>query len=896
MSRVSTSAGATDTLVHSEGPRTPAHTDGWARHEQAPLRRGASVGRYVVLETLGTGGMGIVYAAFDPELDRKIALKLLRPGTRRDPELARARLLREAQTLAKLSHPSVITVHDVGTYEDQVFVAMEFVDGCDMGQWLREQPRGHEELLPLLRMAGEGLAAAHAAGLVHRDFKPENVLVGRDGRVRVVDFGLARTADDEDAAASGAEEQTQAEPEPELDSVDVSATHRPSQRLTEAGAVMGTPRYMAPEQHRGTRADARSDQFSFCVALYEALYREHPFAGETVPQIAYSVLSGRIREPSRDAPPVPAWLRRVVVRGLSVEPETRWPDMQTLLAALGGEPVRRTRLAMLGGLGVVAVLASAWIYASDEGETCRGAERRLVGVWDDDVRTRLEQAFAAIERPYARDAFASTRDLLDAYASRWIGMHTEACRATAIRRERSQELLDRQMICLERRLKDVGALVSLLLHADEGVVEESVRAATRLPPLAQCDDLEALMAETPLTGAQAERVAQIEDDLATARNLLHLARYDEGIRVARAAVEAARVVEHEASLARALLLLGRFLNQLAQTEEAEQAMLEAVWTADSAGDDLVRADAWKDLIWVVGVRQQRYAEAALMPEHATRALRRAGGSPEIEAELHNNLGVLARRKGDDDAAIEHHRKALSLRRAQGEPDDPRLADSLVNLANALGGKDRLDEADAAMAEAQQIIEHQYGPRHPRMASALHSHGVLAYRRADYAGAVDLLRAATEIRRSALGPDHPEVAGSLHDLGEALLRLGAADQAIESFARSVELRETALGPDHLHLANSLAGLGLALLELRRPAEAAPALERALRIREDQGGDPLTLAETQFALARALADAPASPQTDPDRPLALAEAARDAYAASGKHAATHQEIETWLVHRR
>jgi eukaryotic-like serine/threonine-protein kinase len=886
---------STDTLVQPGGPVPQSRQYGRASEPRQPeLQRGASIGRYVVLETLGAGGMGIVYAAFDPELDRKVALKLLRPGARRDPETARARLLREAQALAKVSHPFVIAVHDVGTYEDQVFVAMEFVDGTDMGQWLRARPRPHAEILPLMRMAGEGLAAAHAAGLVHRDFKPENVLVGHDGRVRVVDFGLARSMDvdvDVDELPSDDVDST-------VDPASLDATQQPRASLTQAGTIMGTPRYMAPEQHGGGPVDARSDQFSFCVALYEALYREHPFPGTTVPQIALSVLEGRIRDPNRDGPAVPAWIRRVVVRGLAVEPSDRWPDMPTLLAALGRDPTVRRRRVTLGlVLGGIAATGIAVLFADQERETCRGAARKLASIWDDDVRDQLEKAYAAVDRPYAADALSATRSLLDGYTDRWVELHTDACQATAIRREQSQDVLDRQMLCLDRRLKEVAALTSLLLRADEDMVRESVRAVTRLPPLEPCADLEALMAETrPLRGDQAKRLAEVDDRLAQARNMLLFGRYDEGYEIARDALGAARTIDHLEPEARALVLLGRSLEKLARTEEAERALLEAIWAADVAGADLVRAEAWTDLVWVVGVRQQRHDDAELMYEHAMRALERAGGSHEVEAELYNNLGVLARRQGDDAKAVEQHRAALALRRDHLEPDDPRVTYSLINLANALGAKGRLDEADDAMAEAQRRIEHSAGVNHPSMAHALHNRGVLAYRRTDYEGAARLLRSAADIRTRSLAPDHPDVAAGLHDLGEALLRLdesrhdaGDANrrEAAEIFARAVTLRESNLGPQHPHLANSLRGLGQALSRLGRTDEAVGALERSLDIRRAPETSLTSRAESQFALAQALR------ARDPERALALAQAARAAYAESGEHASPLAEIDAWLA---
>jgi serine/threonine protein kinase len=233
--------------------------------EPEPLARGTQVGRYVLLDAVGSGGMGVVYAAYDPELDRKVAIKLLRfdrLGSEAG-ERDRLRLQREAQAIARLSHPNVVHVYDVGTFGDQVFVAMEFVAGRTLRQWAEEEPRPWREVVDRFALAGRGLAAAHAAGLIHRDFKPDNVLLGDDGRVRVVDFGLARPAGQQPA------------PEGERTPSGGTLAHP----LTEWGVVVGTPAYMAPEQLRGEASDERSDQLSFCVSLYETLYGERPFPG-----------------------------------------------------------------------------------------------------------------------------------------------------------------------------------------------------------------------------------------------------------------------------------------------------------------------------------------------------------------------------------------------------------------------------------------------------------------------------------------------------------------------------------------------------------------------------------------------------------------------------------------
>jgi tetratricopeptide (TPR) repeat protein len=870
------------------------------------LLRGDVVGRYLVLDKVGSGGMGIVYAAYDPELDRKIALKLIRPGVRGRAEVARARLLREAQALARLSHPAVIAVHDVGTFEDQVFVAMEFVDGLDMSQWLRKR-RGWREVLPPMRHAGEGLAAAHAAGVIHRDFKPENVLIGKDGRVRVLDFGLART----DGFDPTTERTSDGEPLPDRAAIMRSTgsslalgaglpggTELPratdlgaaNARLTQAGAVMGTPAYMAPEQHTGGEIDARSDQFAYCVALYEALYGERPFAGETAPELAYHVVRGRVREPPLKGPPVPTWIRKVIVRGLAVDPRERWADMAALLAALAADPAARQRKLALATLGLGLLGAGGLVlsmFVKVDEAVCRGAERKLDEVWDTAVRSEIEAAFAKSERPYAADAFASTAMQLDDYANRFVATHTEACEATAIHKEQSQDLLDRRMACLERKLKDVRALTRLLRQADDDAVTQAVAAASALPSLEPCSDRDALVADAPpLPPEEAAKVAVVEDMLAAGRQQLLLADYEESRATARTAAAAARATAHAPIIAHALVLVGRTELQMGDAAAAERALFEAAGVADEASDDRVRAEAWKDLVWVVGRGHGREEEALRMADVSAHALQRAGGDPLIEAELHNNLGVNARRGGDSSTSIAEHRRALELRRENVAADDPRVADSLLNLGLALADADRFDEADAALAEAEQIVRKRFGEAHPRFASALHSRGIVKHRRGDHGSAADLLARATSIRERALPREHPDRSASLHDLGIVLIAANRVAEARERFAAAVELREATLPDNHPAIANSLTGLGEAELKLDRIEAATSVLARAMTMREANGGTALDGAETRFVYACALW------HSAPARARALAEQSLAAYGTGRDHADERSEIQAWL----
>ncbi len=327
-----------------------------ARLFGAPIES-ARIGRYAVLRRLGAGGMGVVYSAYDDELDRKVAIKLVRGELAGPATIERVR--REAQALARLSHPNVVQVYEVGTFRDQAYVAMEFVPGATLRAYQSAPGRTPREVLAAYLQAGRGLAAAHAVGLVHRDFKPDNALVGDDGRVRVVDFGLARLSgssgqDPEDMPAS-----------PGLAGQAVGA-------LTASGAVVGTPAYMAPEQIDGQVADARSDLFGFCVALYEALYGRRPYAGERPIDIRREIAAGQVSEPAL-APDLPAAVRRALVRGLAEDPAARWPDMDALLAALARDPGRRLRRVAMAVLAALSVGTGVYALLA-RGESARAEE------------------------------------------------------------------------------------------------------------------------------------------------------------------------------------------------------------------------------------------------------------------------------------------------------------------------------------------------------------------------------------------------------------------------------------------------------------------------------------------------------------------------------------------
>ena len=360
---------------------------------QRTLTIGDRVGRYLVLTSLGAGGMGVVFSAYDPQLDRKVALKLLRGGINYNTKDARARLRREAQAIAQLSHPNVVGVYDVGTTEeDDLYIAMEFVEGDTLTSWLKKYPRTWREILDVFLQAARGLMAAHSVGLLHRDFKPDNVLVGGDGRVRVTDFGLARSVITPEEGAK---------PRPEMAALNVE--------LTATGTVLGTPRYMAPEQLTGPDIDARADQFSFCVALYEALYGTHPLPGAT----SVSMLEQNEKAvPPSDGSKIPAYIARAVMRGLERERSKRYPGMATLMTDLQPPAPRATvrNLAFAtAGLVLIAGAAAAIVFRPEDQQIVEPADKKGVQPLIDRINELDRERRSLISKLKEKDAITETK-------------------------------------------------------------------------------------------------------------------------------------------------------------------------------------------------------------------------------------------------------------------------------------------------------------------------------------------------------------------------------------------------------------------------------------------------------------------------------------------------------
>ncbi|MBK8262227.1 MAG: serine/threonine protein kinase [Nannocystis sp.] len=879
----------------SSGPRAEDIVDSISALLRADDGGPLKIGRFAILSVLGQGGMGIVFSGFDEELDRRVAIKLVRRQA--DDELRyRERTLREAQALARLSHPNVVHVYEVGEHGGQVFVAMEFIHGQTLRQWLNEAPRPWHEVLAMFIQAGRGLAAAHAAGLVHRDFKPQNVLVGRDGRARVLDFGLASRSDAELAAP-----ESSAALRRDLSTVDLLSVE-----LTATGMTLGTPAYMSPEQHERGTIDARSDQFSFCVALYEGLFGERPFIGGTHKEIAAAVVRGDVNEPPAGSR-VPSAVRRAILRGLAPTPGDRWPSMDALLAQLERRPAHR-RVYLIAALGLL--LASAAIAAAIAwprgAVTCGGGAELSEAAWGRAQRAAVERAILGSGLAYAADTWTRVDAELSRYISEWAALYGEGCR-TRQRGEISDDLHDRQVACLGQRRQGFVALVDVLTRADATAVQSAVDAVGGLQSLTRCGDLAALQSDVELT-PDPQLVPAIErerDALARARALRDTRVLDAAGRELDGVVERARALAFAPLLIDALHQQGVVRKRLGEHDRAEASLIEAYQRADELGQGLARVEVTAELVEVVGYHQARPGEALVWALIGEAAARGQGGADEARARLLNSVGMVLAAQERREEARERYLESLAIHERTGAAASPERARVLNNLGHTFYADDALDEAAASYQRALAIYEAVLGDRHPDVAGPLNNLGNVAVSRgrragadaaqasAHYAAARGYYERALAIYESAHGREHQLVAFPLLNLGDIDFIEGRYSDADARYARALAIRAARYDAAHPLLASPLSNLGLTALKAGEPARARGLLARALAIREQSASNPLELAENRFALARALWDAasPAEETADRERARELALDARAGF-ASAEYTEELDEIDAWL----
>jgi hypothetical protein len=830
----------------------------------APLAPGSVLGRYVVVDVLGAGAMGVVYGAWDPQLERRIALKLLRPD--REPGDA-SRLLREAQAMARLQHPNVVAVHDVGTIGERVFVAMELVDGDTLAGWLHAGRRSWRAIVDVFEQVGEGLVAAHRAGLVHRDFKPDNVLVGRDGRARVGDFGLAHAAH---RAGTG-------------------LAAGPIGALTRTGALVGTPAYMAPEQFGGGIADARSDQFAFCLALYEALYGERPFAGEDLEALHRAMVAGEVRRPPA-ASQVPARVRRIVLRGLATDPARRHRDMRAVLDDLArAERVRGTRVAVAAIVGMTAFAIAGMTMRRHGPAPCSGADEVWGDTWSDGERAAVRTAFEHTGRPGAAFAFDRIDRALASFRTSWVATERRVCEATRVHHVQSDALLAARMQCLDDRRRDAVAVAGVLASADAGVVDDFATLLDGLGSVDACASVRASGAQEP----QGSAVAALRDRLAEAKALDEAGRYDRGLAIARAAAgEAHRLGAN--TLEAELLYRRAHLERMANAGDAVATLHAAAETALAAQDDGTAADAWTYLSYLVGFDAGQRGEGERWSSYAAAAIRRLGGDDLREASrLHYLFGIIYtdEQRGDEAAALLARARELIDR--AGAPDRMVIRHLQDRGAFALQ-RGKLDEAYAAYRSERERAERVAGPDNPGLSTDLDNEAIALVMLGRPAEAVPIYRHALALLASVQRSGNGE-AFTRFSLARALRSLGKPAAALDEDRRAVAIYDQ-VQPPVTWIGEALTGEGEDLLALARAHEAIAPLERALVLRSRPGADPEDRANTAFALARALWDGGA----DRARALDLARDARAVIAPfAERYGAYHAEalirIDGWLATR-
>lgn len=778
----------------SPGDSTVATRDGDVDARPDPFDaepRGALIGRYVVLDRIGAGSMGVVYAAYDPQLDRKVAVKLVRPPAGADPERTRTRqqrLVREAKALARLSHPNVVTVYDAGVWQDRVFLAMEFVQGATLSDWVAAQRRGWRETLSVIVDATAGVAAAHAQDLVHRDIKPGNIMVGDDGRVRVMDFGVVTAALDD------------AEPVSELPSgVEFEVSQELSQGLsaeltmTRDGAAIGTPAYMAPEQHLG-EVDARTDQFSLCATAWHVLYGELPFPGDDPTSIAFSVINGDRRPPPADSS-VPGWVRRTLERGMSHEASARWPDLDAMTVALEHRSRRAKRRPWALGAALVAVLGiGVWAWGGLEqrrrAKACSTAGEQVVEVWPGVDGAAADEVLAALEAtgaPNASATFAVLDRSLHAWAEEWRGSMREACRGElegrwdAHLRSEAEACLDEARVLAQ---ETVGAYQTL-----EQPLQSMHTLGVGVEGPGRCLDPLLLRLRPAPPESKRDAVLEVRRTIARAEAL-----HDTGLPIetwqalAEDAVDEAVALQWPPLIARGRRVLAEAHRQHHELDAAERELVLAFRLATSA-DDPSRAFT-------------------------------------IAAELAQLLGPLEGRAGEALVWLE----AADAQRARLPPDDRHL-DLLRLLAEATAreGLGQLDDAQRCLERAVEVVNTPVGFAADR-ATAHNNLARILGQRGDVDGALEHLALGRRLLESVVGPGAPEIASNINNRAAILFSTGDRDAAQAGFEEALALREAHFGHHSLPVVDSLSNLAAVNIYLGRFEESLVLLEEALAIGE------------------------------------------------------------------
>ncbi len=729
--------------------------------------------RYLLVERLSAGGFGTVYRAYDPQLDRHVALKLIEVESGATESDAQERLLDEARVLAGLSHPHVIRIYDAGKYEPQqtfalpeaaasmrragVFLVLELVPGTTLETSADDGVRGWRESLDLYLQAGEGLAAAHAEGILHLDFKPANAIVGQDGRVRVIDFGLARAID-----------------------------RRPAEDLD---VEAGTPLYSPPEPW--AQLDAQADQFSFCASLFEALHGVTPFAGRTVEALRRAKRDGAVVQPAPSGD-VPVWVHDAVVRGLSPDPAQRWPSMLALLDALRPKTPRAWPWAV--AVGGAAVVAMALGLESRPSPVCPRADQVLAQTWDSPRRTRIKSALLATGAPYAATAWNRVDRRMHEYLATWQSDWRTACAAgdaalTSDRRERATA-------CLLSRRRRLVAMSDLLVEADAALAARAVDIIDEVEISTSClGQGHAPPLRDPDTAERYEQLAGAEDRL---RVMSHADRHDDALQAGERALALARELEDPGREALAKLHLASIATHGVRPRESVDGMVEALAMAIQHRAADVEARAWINLLTDRPRAGEVLISGPVLDAMATAAVRRTDDDPELRRLLLHNLATNLVLREQFSAAL----PMLEELYDELEPDDRMVSAVRINLAIVEAELGRRAHALELLDIESDWRYERYGPNHPSLAYTWSNYGTILNEVGMWDAAREAYLRALELRRISLGPDHPELVAPLCGVAETSLALRDLASAHTHADECLRVALAAWGPGHLHLQRPL----------------------------------------------------------------------------------------------
>jgi tetratricopeptide (TPR) repeat protein/predicted Ser/Thr protein kinase len=828
--------------------------------DRAPVR----LGHHVLLHKLGAGGMGVVYAAYDERLDRRVAIKLLRRQGRPGAGL---RLVREAQALARLSHPNVVQIYEIGEFEDQPFLVMELIDGFTLKRWRAEQPRTRAEILEVFLAAGRGLAAAHAKGLIHRDFKPDNVMIRRDGVVVVMDFGLARgderpelpldelePTDEPGNVPTG--DPPELPPEPILPMTSASGSN-PSVRsnelertLTEVGTVIGTVGYMAPEQLFGESVlHDRCDQFSFCAALWEALYDRRPFRGTHLEAFARSVLRGPPKPPEQSD--VPVWLRKVLERGLALNPDDRWPSMNDLLDALQRDPTRRRR-GWLTAVGLLAlgIAGVAGVYVAEQREreqleqqraeqlaACEREGQAIMQDWNEELATAIEQAFLATKSNLASSAWQHTRPWFDGYARDWSATRTQICVETTVDHQRSEASSALVVDCLDESRMYFAAVAQTLADIgpdDAAMVPSATTTVARLHPPSICTN-EALLQHRQLTPTDLrDELTELRLKLERARARSVLGDHQQALSEAQAVIVAANELGWSPLIVRAGCTASVMQARLGKYDDARRSAQQAYWAAAGDSNDLGMLQAATELAAVLG-NLAEYQEGhgwALLAMQLVVKLELTGTISEAVAL--ERLSLILRGMGKSKEALAYQTRTAEIYETVLGPHHPTVGIALMNLGGNLSSLGDYRAALDIKHRALAILETALGPEHSDVAAIYNNIGFELDNLGDYEPALDFYQRALLTFEAALGSEHPTVALVLTNVGVLLCKRGECEEALKLHRRALGIQEPELGPEHPQVGTTHQRIANALHTLGAHDEALEHHRRALSILEAKHG--------------------------------------------------------------